>query len=305
MAGTASATSTTALPEVPRVSEVACPAEVLAPRGAEGQTLTIVLRQPPGPGPFPTVIRLHGGLGTQPLERLLDESLRGQTHNRFLAAGYVMGEPTFRSRREDPLADAALRDCLAIVDCVKQRPEVDAQSVCVWGDSGGGSLALELAGETDLCAIAAQEPATVLFTGMYSKENLGGGPPYAPADGMQIMQDPRRYFTPELEQRTREKIWRIRCPVLVAHGDVHPINKINDQIILPLLREAGKDLHVIYYPGARHGFSYRKESPQAKQFFEDCDAFFRRYLGTQPTALAGELIEWLPAEPATPEPHRT
>ena len=184
-----------------------------------------VVRRPDGAGPFPALVYLHGGLQDRPVEQLREHAL-GEAPSRFLAAGYVVVAPTFASRRHDPLTDAALQDCLAVVAWVKTLPGVDASSVVVWGDSGGGSLALELAGETELAAVAAQEPATVLFTGTFSKENLGGDPPFDEKRGQAIMAEPRRYYTPELEARTRAKVQKIACPVLIAHGDVHPINKI-------------------------------------------------------------------------------
>src|SRR5213078_3830989 len=99
------------------------------------------------------------------IEKLKDESLTRPNYTRFLAAGFVIVVPTFRSREENPQSRDALEDCLAMVDYVKKMPAVDPQSVAVLGGSGGGSLALELAGERDLCAIIAGEPASVLFTG--------------------------------------------------------------------------------------------------------------------------------------------
>jgi acetyl esterase/lipase len=176
----------------------------------------------------------------------------------------------------------ALVDCLAVIAYVKTMPGIDPRSVVVWGDSGGGSLALELAGETTLAAVAAQEPATVLFTGIFNTKNR---------DLPRLMAAPREFYTPELEQFTREKIRKIHCPVLIAHGDVHPINKINNEIVIPAMKEAGKAPEVILYPGQRHGFSQA-----SKKFFDDSDAFFRRHLATQPKALLEVMVKHVPLE---------
>jgi dipeptidyl aminopeptidase/acylaminoacyl peptidase len=281
----------------PVVSERACPAEVIAVPTLDGHQATAVVRKPPGRGPFPAVIYLHGGLEPQPVSRLKGQTLTAApTLPRFLTAGYVVVDATFRSRGQDPLTADALTDCLAIVGHVKAMPEVDPKCV-VWGDSGGGSLALELAGETLLCAVAAQEPATVLFTGMYTKENLGGGPPFRPDSGRHIMNDPKRFFTPDVQQRTREKVGKIQCPVFIAHSNKHPINKINNEIIVPELKAAGKTVDVILYPGEPHGFSHGAGTPQAaRKFFEDCHTFFRRHLRTQPTPLDESLVTRVPIE---------
>lgn len=265
------------------ISEQISPVEVIFPLARDGQIAGALVRRPPGPGPFPVLLHLHGGLAPMSLGALKGRVM-GLTASRFLAAGYIVVAAGFRSRVNDPLTPDALLDFLAIAEHVRAMAAVDPHSVVVWGDSGGGSLALELAGETALCAISVQEPATVLFTARYSKEMLGPGPAYQEADGNYIMEDPQRYYTPEIRQRTVEKIERIRCPILVAHSDIHIINKLNTEIFIPELRRAGKHVETVYYPGEPHGFSARAD-PAAARFFEDSHAFFGRYLPTQPVAI--------------------
>jgi dipeptidyl aminopeptidase/acylaminoacyl peptidase len=267
--GAPSQASTTA-PTIPRVSLRACPVEVTEIPTGGGRTTAVAVRRPPGSGRSPVAIHLHGGLRTFPTERLVYDATHQHTPNRFLAAGYVIVEATFAERRYDPLTNAALRDCLAVADYVKGLPDVDAESVVVWGNSGGGSLAMELAGETGLCAIAVEEPASVLFCGMYTPENLGTEPPYVPNSGLHIQHEPRRYYTPEVQQRTRDKIARIECAILLTRGTLDPINRINNEIIIPELRAAGKDLRVVEYAGAPHGFSVVHGPVLAEPFVRDC-----------------------------------
>jgi len=50
-------------------------------------------------------------------------------------------------------------------------PEVDSESVVVYGHSGGGALALAVATRTELAAIGLGEPATHLFAGYYTEED--------------------------------------------------------------------------------------------------------------------------------------
>jgi dipeptidyl aminopeptidase/acylaminoacyl peptidase len=293
---------------IPHVSEEACPVEVAHIPTEGGRTTTIVTRCPPGDGPFPAMIHLHGGLNHQPDARLVEEATWWPTHNRFLAAGYLIAEPTFADRNVDPLSDDALRDCVHIVEYVRRLPGVDPRSVVIWGDSGGGSLALELAGEVELCAIVPQEPATVLLTGIYSVENLtrlGAQPPFLPQHGRSLQEHPWDYYTPELQQRTRERLARVRCPVLIAHGDVHPLKLLNLEAIVPELRRLGKDVEVIVYPGQRHGFSRAIDSTAAAQFFADSDAFFKRHLPVQPTPIDPALVSEIPtgSAPLSPPPY--
>ena len=274
----------------PSVSEEACPVEVVELEAADGAKVVAALREPPGDGPFPAVIFLHGGLSTHSLDQLRNEQLTNPLHTRCLAAGYLTIAPTFRSRQEDPLTNDALEDCLAVVDHVLGRADVDPRSVVVFGGSGGGSLALELASERPLAAVAAGEPASVLLTGLYSVENLG------PRDGWQaqgnsIMKDPLKWYSAECQERTRAKLAKIECPILIVHGDKHPINIVNERILVPELRSAGKRLKVILYPDQAHGFYYGRQTPEVGlRCSDDCLAFFGEHVSTQPTPLDGDLV---------------
>src|SRR6476620_10339793 len=106
----------------PQVSETASPVKVVAIPGRTGNEVTAVVRQPPGNGPFPAIVLLHGGLSPYPLQALKQESLTRPNYTRFLAAGFVIAVPTFRSREEDPQTRDALDDCLAVVDFVRKLP---------------------------------------------------------------------------------------------------------------------------------------------------------------------------------------
>lgn len=165
---------------------------------------------------------------------------------RFLAAGYVTVAATFRPRSEDPQTRDALIDCLAVIDYVKKLPRVDPKSVVIFGGSGGGSLALELAGETEICAVAGGEPASVLFTGMMNKQHR---------DPNELMDEPRKHYTPELQKFTEAKISKINCPVLIVHSNLHPINKINNEIVIPAMRAAGKYYEIIFFRNSSTGFT--------------------------------------------------
>jgi acetyl esterase/lipase len=265
---------------------------------AEGHSVIALLRNPPGTAPRPVVVLLHGGLEPRPESELRDSLLKGPTPLRFLAAGYAVVAPTYRSRSHDPQSSDALQDCLAVVDAIRKRPEIDARSVAVYGCSGGGSLALELAGERPLAAIAAEEPASILFAGMFTRDTPKSGAAFRASDSQAIMEDPRRFYTEPVQRFTREKIRRISCPVLILHGDVHAINRINREIILPELKAAGKHVEDILYPGEPHCFGFRgdRRPEAASKLFADCDRFFRRHLRTPPRALPAALVRMVPQE---------
>jgi dipeptidyl aminopeptidase/acylaminoacyl peptidase len=275
----------------PQVSEVACPPQVISVPGKAGNEVPVVIRQPPGERRFPAVIALHGGLRPYRVEQLKDETLTRPNYTRFLAAGFVLVVPTFRSREENPQTRDALDDCIAVVDYVKKMPHVDPNSVAIFGGSGGGSLALELAGETDLCAVIAGEPATVLFTGLMVQGMADRGQAF-----QQRMKEPKKHLTPELLQFTRAKIAKIHCPVLILHGDIHPLKIINQEVIVPELKTADKSVEYIEYAGQPHAFWWgAMDAAVGQKVFDDSMRFLTPNLKTQPIALDESLITRVPA----------
>lgn len=108
------------------------------------------------------------------------------------------------------------------------------------------------------------------------------------------MEDPKTYYTPELQQRTREKIAKITCPVFIAHGDRHIINTVNNEVFVPEMKQAGKLTQVILYPGGGHSFSHAGKAELTQKFFDDCHTFFKKYLPTQPIGLESSLVEQVP-----------
>ena len=279
----------------PSISEQVSPVEEIAIQAQDGYDVIGVVRTPPGSGPFPAVVVVHGGLGTFKMNQLTDQALNNPTMTRFLAAGYVTMIPTFRSRAEDPQTVNALWDNLAIVAYVKQMAQVDPNRVVVSGGSAGGDVALELAGEADLAAITAEEPATVLFTGMMNQRILKSGDTFTVPDAFPFLQDPDRFYTPELQRFTQRKIAAIKSPVFIAEGD-QPLGPVElhtviDEIVIHELRAAGKELQHMVYADQRHCFGFSGANDVASKFFEDMHTFFKRYLPTPPTPLADSLVE--------------
>src|SRR5262249_557161 len=146
-------------------------------------------------GPFPAVVLIHGGLTTLPSERLHEYALTSALPSRFLAAGYVVATITYRSRDIDLQSRVSLDDSLAAVEHLQPLPFVHVASVGVYGCSGGGDLALAVAAEKPVAAIVAEEPATILFTGVFNNSSPKAGERYTPQDSAPIFENPKRYYT--------------------------------------------------------------------------------------------------------------
>jgi len=283
----------------PVIALEASPLESISPIASDGHRGEGFLRKPPGDGPFPAVVLLHGGLTKWESGPLRDFTLRAHP-SRFLEAGYVVAVMTYRSRDIDPQSEVSLRDALAAVEYVRQLPYVDSDSIAVRGTSGGGDLALAVAAATDVAAIVAEEPAIMLFTGMFNSRSPKEGERFTARDSAPISADPRRYYTAEYQELTREKINWIQSPILMVQGDQSDIPRLNADIFIPELNAAGKNLTVITYPGEPHSFAFyslpnRTPRPAvALKAFHDMDEFLRTHIATQPRSIDPEFVQHVP-----------
>jgi dienelactone hydrolase len=245
------------------------------------------VRTPPGKGPFPAIIFLHGGLGHSDMNGLRRNALTQPTSSRFLAWGYVTVNATRRANADDPGSRGVILDTLGIVEAVRKLPKVDPSSIVLYGGSGGGTLAFEVAGETDLAAIVAGEPATIIYMGMFTKEHVDFGPDGKPTGDRRsdvMNADPQALYTAALRERTRAKLKKLRCPALVLHGDQHQLKGFNFGVFIPEARAMGKSVQAYLYPGEPHGFYWGQghDPAVAAKAVQDAEAFIRKHIRTAP-----------------------
>jgi dienelactone hydrolase len=284
--------------QMPRVSATACPVTELR----VSDTSYAAVRKPPGDGPFPAVIFMHGGLGQSKMTQLRENALSQPTQTRFLSWGYVTVTATRRDISADPLDHGVVTDSLALLDAVRGMPHVDSKSVVLYGGSGGGTLALEVASVSKkVAAIAAGEPATIIYMGMFNKshvirDNTGRVTGDRRWDVMNA--DPHSLYTDELKERTRKKIYGISCPVLVMHGDQHQLKKFNFEILVPELKSAGKQVVVEKYAGEKHGFYWGRSDNPAMPLKANRDAhkFFQAAIAVQPRDVDPRHVELVTVE---------
>jgi len=231
-----------------KISESECPVRSLETRSADGKILRAWWRKPVGEGTFPTIIFIHGGLRQFPDKSLQQHLTDNPVITRFLSMGYSVVMTTFRTYEQDVQAREPIEDVRAILGQTAKLPHVDPKRIALYGGSGGGSIAMELAGDPEVSAIIAGEPATVLYTGMLTTGDYG--------PRLEMMASPEKFFTPELRAKTAEKLKSIRIPVLILHGDKHDLIKLNKPLFLPLMQEVGVDVKFLEYPGYGHGFYF-------------------------------------------------
>ena len=295
---TAQETVTDELVTRPVVSEDVSPLMPIEPVASDGYRGEGYMRRPPGDGPFPAVVFVHGGLTRWPTDDLLNYSHRAHP-SRFLAAGFVVAVVTYRSRDDDPQSDVSRKDVVAAIDQLKALPYVDSASLVVRGTSGGGDLALAVAATTDVAAIIAEEPASIMFTGIWNEESPKAGDRYTPRDGNEIFENPSAYYTDEWKRHTQAKIASINAPILIVQG--HPsrnINSFNAAVLLPELAAAGKTFDVHEYAEEPHSFAFysqpgRTPRPSvALKAYEAMVEWLMPHLATKPVPIEPSLVQY-------------
>ena len=237
-------------------------------------------------------------------------ALNNPTMTRFLAAGYVTVMYAGRRRGEAPsldnperVLDALRTGTLVIVDHVKNMPEVDPHSVVLYGCSAGG-VVLDVAGATEVAAVAAEEPNGMWFSPLMTLASR-------PAEFIQAVEDPHRLFTPAVREAIRGKLRTISGPVFIARGDqrfdAYDPHKVFSEILIPDLKAAVKEVEDVVYSGQKHCFGFFGTADRgvandgdaaASRFFTDMDAFFKRHLPTQPHAMDDSLVDYVAIGPA-------
>ena len=246
------------------------------------------IRKPPGEGPFPAIVFLHGGVGQSSMANLRQAVAQQPTQGRFLAWGYVAVAATRRAIRHDPQERGVVEDTLELVRRVRELPFVDAESVSLYGGSGGGTLALEVASVSDdLAAIVAGEPATIIYMGMFSRDHIifdDDGKPTGDRRWDVMNQDAKSLYTNQVRDFTRQKLSALATPTLILHGDQHELKRFNLEVFVPEMRALGKPVVVNVYPGEPHGFYWGqgRDPAQALKANQDADAFLRKHLRIQP-----------------------
>ncbi len=257
------------------------PGRAVRIRSFDGREVPALVYEPPGRGPFPAVIDVHGGPNAQAKRAFV--GLRQY----LVSKGYVVLVPNVRGSTgygktwtaldDLDLGGGPLRDVLACKRWLVDEARVDEARVAIMGASYGGYMAVAAAafhpteftahvdhfGITDFKALLDSYPAYWAAYSPFTYRKYGD--PKNP--------DHARY------QRERSPIYhvdRIARPLLVVQGenDARVPRDQSDRLVAAL-RGRQVPVHYLVIPGEGHGFSKNANRLAA---YEATDRFLDRYV---------------------------
>jgi dipeptidyl aminopeptidase/acylaminoacyl peptidase len=265
---------------------------------------------PPGPGPHPVLLTIHGGPFTQYGWSLFDET------QVYVTAGYAVvqcnprGSSGYGSAHGRAIRGAwggvDADDVLAFLDAALREPELDAGRVGIMGGSYGGYLTALLIGRTDRFAAAIAERAFTDPVSFVGSSDIGWFFPdvYLGTDPAQVA-----------GQSALAAAGAITTPTLVIHSEEDwrcPVEQ-GTRLYVELKRR-GVPSELLLFPGEGHELSRSGRPRHRLARFEHILRWWARWLPTPgnpgpasaelpappvAAAAAGEPPDAEPAEPLT------
>ncbi|WP_146657929.1 S9 family peptidase [Enhygromyxa salina] len=247
-------------------------------QSGDGVPLAVFIYSPPGPGPHPVLVWIHGG----PEDQFRPEF--SPIIQFFVSRGIAVLGPNIRGsdgygRRFRGLDDGVLRgdaieDVGAVLDWIAGEPTLDAARVGMVGGSYGGYVVL--------ASLAAYADRLVAGCDMVGIANL-----------VSFLENTRGYrrdlrraeYGDERDPDVREVLQRlspitnveqIRAPLFVAHGANDPRVPVDEaEQIVAALREQGQEVWYMLAPTEGHGF---RKAINRDTFYGLMATFFERHL---------------------------
>jgi dipeptidyl aminopeptidase/acylaminoacyl peptidase len=247
----------------------------------DGELVPAFVYSPPGAGPFPAVIDVHGG----PTAQSRRDFSRFRQY--LVSKGFVVLVPNVRgstgygktwTRRDNlDLGGGPLKDVVACKRYLVKEAHVAADKVVVMGGSYGGYMALAAAtftpdefaanvdyfGVSDLKSLVESFPAYWATAASYIYKKFGD--PKNPADTAYQHDRSPIFFTD-----------KIKRPLLVVQGDKDARVKADQsERIVAALKKRQVPVHYLVLTGEGHGFTKNENYLKA---YEMTDRFLDRYV---------------------------
>jgi dipeptidyl aminopeptidase/acylaminoacyl peptidase len=247
----------------------------------DGKAVPAYLYLPPGPGPFPAIIDVHGGPNWQ------SQRVFSRIRQYLVSKGYAVLVPNVRGSTgygktwaaldNLDLGGGPLQDIVWCKRYLVEHAQVAADKVVVMGGSYGGYMALAAATFTP-----DEFAANVDYFGVSDMKSLVEGFPAYWSAGMPLVRqkwgDPKNPAHARY-QHERSPIYfvdQVSRPLLVVQGELDARVKADQsERIVAALRERHVPVHYLLLKGEGHGFSRNENYLQAYRL---TDRFLDHYL---------------------------
>ncbi|RBY91301.1 S9 family peptidase [Blastococcus sp. TF02A-30] len=247
---------------------------------------------PPGPGPHPVLLTIHGGPFAQYGWALFDET------QVYVSAGYAVvqcnprgssgyGSAHGRAVRQ-AMGTVDADDVLAFLDAALEDPALDADRVGVMGGSYGGYLTTLLIGRTDRFAAAISERAFTDPVSFVGSSDIGWVFP-----DQYVGTDPERVAA----QSPMAAAAAITTPTLVIHSEEDWRCPLEQGARLYVeLKRRGVPSELLLFPGEGHELSRSGRPRHRLARFEHVLRWWARWLPTpqNPGPATAELVVPVP-----------
>lgn len=230
------------------------------PNPADGTDVPAILYRPKTPGAYPAVLFQHGRRG-------LDDFVQ-RLPRRLAAQGFVVLAPDVYSARfidkfpieHMPETDG---DTNAGVDFLLSQPDISSKKICLYSHTRGGYYTLQVA-----VKYARQDKEVACYVSFY--------PHWQDPDAAEPMQVYR--YAPEID--------RLKIPTMVVIGEYEQYQRRRSiETAVKSMKEAGRDVLLITYPGVGRGFDFRPvgvrtfaDDLATKDSLQRTAAFIRKHL---------------------------
>jgi dipeptidyl aminopeptidase/acylaminoacyl peptidase len=253
---------------------------------------------PPGPGPHPVLLTIHGGPFTQYGWTLFDET------QVYVSAGYAVvqcnprGSSGYGSAHGRAIQGAwgglDADDVLAFLDAALREPGLDAARVGIMGGSYGGYLTTLLIGRTTRFAAAISERAFNDPVSFVGSSDIGWFFP-----DLHLGTDPDRVIA----QSALASAGAITTPTLVIHSEEDWRCPVEQGARLYVeLKRRGVPSELLLFPGEGHELSRSGRPRHRLARFEHILRWWARWLPTpeNPGTATAELSEAAPRPAGDP-----
>lgn len=265
-------------------------------KGSGDMAIPAYVRKPPGDGPFPTIVLLHGGRYSKAATMGLGRSMQSPVVD-FIQAGWAIYSIDYRPTEKIAIVPIEFDDCVEAIKVVRKFSFVDPDRLGLMGGSHGAQVSSRLVSRVDVSGAVLCAPAAIDLIEV--KKAAARGEPVVPilnkmiadmeaergAAAEEIELDPARYGY----SSAMTEVADVRAPLLVINGrddDNSPTSVIDAYVAK--LQAADKSVQTYLPEHGPHGFYFaHPQIPETAEAAARMVAFFQQQFAQAKAPAAG------------------